>query len=314
MKKSTLITTIAMIVVVVVALSTATYAWFSSQTATTVETQITTEATSGWLLYGGSLSGTTLTYSSSIGLDWTLPNGIYSPNEVIGSSTAGKLGGKTAITTFTNEQFFNAMVTGGENRSTNGMEGNKVVPKFVRVINNESEGADLELTIFIIVGANGSTAENVYRAASGFKTYISIYSAADNAVRTETTGYNYGTLSNGTTGDGNGYYTATHIASGNDAQVVGKSSNVTLNQNVDPASADATANYAVAQAGDEVITKGGATAGDHYRSITIRIADDMQKGTAVNLAFYAWLDGWDLDDTASGVTGLKIVYSFKSAV
>ena len=42
MKKSTLITTIAMIVVVVVALSTATYAWFSSASTNKVSATVST--------------------------------------------------------------------------------------------------------------------------------------------------------------------------------------------------------------------------------------------------------------------------------
>ncbi len=44
MKKSTLITTIAMIVVVVVALSTATYAWFTSSQATYANVEMTITA------------------------------------------------------------------------------------------------------------------------------------------------------------------------------------------------------------------------------------------------------------------------------
>ena len=44
MKKSTLITTIAMIVVVVVALSTATYAWFSASELAVASVDMTTGA------------------------------------------------------------------------------------------------------------------------------------------------------------------------------------------------------------------------------------------------------------------------------
>lgn len=59
MKKSMLLTTIAMIVVVVIALSTATFAWFSSQTDTAIEGQMVIEAGADFL------------FEESKGSDWT---------------------------------------------------------------------------------------------------------------------------------------------------------------------------------------------------------------------------------------------------
>ena len=57
MKKSTLITTIAMIVVVVVALSTATYAWFSSTSTAIANTSFTTEVSGDWTIMLGTVDG-----------------------------------------------------------------------------------------------------------------------------------------------------------------------------------------------------------------------------------------------------------------
>ena len=57
-----------MIVVVVVALSTATYAWFSSSTATTVQMDITTTADAGWAVSANTVyvdSTNSLAYSTA---------------------------------------------------------------------------------------------------------------------------------------------------------------------------------------------------------------------------------------------------------
>ena len=74
MKKSTLITTIAMIVVVVVALSTATYAWFSASSVSVAQVDMTTTASADWMIFEGSDTATKGTPSTSLFFNITLAN------------------------------------------------------------------------------------------------------------------------------------------------------------------------------------------------------------------------------------------------
>jgi len=294
MKKSTLITTIAMIVVVVVALSTATYAWFSSTTRTTVETTISTEAASGIVLYGGTYSNGTVTYSSSAPLSWSLPSGLYSPEAAL----ANMLGTNNATASFTYEEFYGAKMTGEEARSERGIDEPDttywVAPKFVRVINNTGKDKTLTLTIYIEVTEGAEDA--VYRAAAGFVTSIAT------SAKVMRTAYGFGELSDTTQGEGDGYYVATKDQTG-----ATKTNDVTIDQpTISPTAAIADTGFVAASAAAQTA---GLASTSKMRSITITLGDVNDKA-ALNLAFYAWLDGWALDDTAAGVQNLKIVYSF----
>ena len=95
MKKSTLITTIAMIVVVVVALSTATYAWFSASSIAIATVDMSTSATADWALVEGTRTpgsdgAATVSFAgaSSDQISWTdtdsaIFKGLWSPAAAI---------------------------------------------------------------------------------------------------------------------------------------------------------------------------------------------------------------------------------------
>lgn len=314
MKKSTLITTIAMIVVVVVALSTATYAWFSSSTATTVSGTMSTTAISGWILYGG--SGTTnpgtgadaITYTSSVP-ELHFLNSLYSPVGAL----SGSLTSDGLSASYTQTKFYKAEQQGIGMQTTATAETPAFVHQesptsgdidnlnYIRIINNNTKGSatsdNLQLTIYVYIDDAKPTA---LIAGKRFCTYIATDSAANAHYNTR---YYHGSVDSDT---------ATRIA-------LVEASGVTYSTAGNPAkdvtvtSALATDGYTIvtADAGfalpdATVISKGGA-----YYTITIDLGA-VTRSNSLNIVFYAWFDGWALDNTASG-GAVNVLYSFATA-
>ena len=321
MKKSTLITTIAMIVVVVVALSTATYAWFSSGSTTTVEGAMTTEAKKGWILYGGTVGTpletenhvgeTTITYTSS-SPELHLLNELYSPTAALSDSyTVEGLTG-----TYTQKTFYRASQegTGLKEKATinaaasyqHQEEANgSYFPNLncIRIINQQdtqTASDDLTLTIYVYVtgyAQAGNNGQQALMAGKRFCTYIATDAAANSHFNTR---YYWGGVGESS------------VATRN-SKIVPKEGVTYSNvegDTVEEDSALATTGYTLVSAAN---TKLGATSvalnnGDAYYSITVNLGA-VNKNAARNIVFYSWFDGWALDNTASGGS-VNVLYAF----
>lgn len=311
MKKSTLITTIAMIVVVVVALSTATYAWFSSSTTTSVSGEITTTAASDWVIMGGTrtTSGAgldTVTYSSTTPISLILMSGLYSPTAVM----TAKPSSATNSATFQGTSFFHAFQVGNGQLEVAQADG---VPtydpiaeqtpissavNYVRVINTKTgNDSDQALYLTVTVITDGSTDADYY-AANGLSTYVAWKTAT--AEGSANTDYYTGTVdSSATTGEGEGYYAATRSTKAT------KSANLEYLDDIDAHNTGAKAlpGTSYVDAASTPVTIGGEviSTGKYYQFV-ITIADaehPIASNAAVNVAFYAWFDGWVVDNTAA---------------
>ncbi|MBE5763921.1 MAG: hypothetical protein E7338_06875 [Clostridiales bacterium] len=308
MKKSTLITTIAMIVVVVVALSTATYAWFSSGSATTVTGQMTTDARNGWIIYGGTATtnsesgATTITYTSTAPV-LHLMNELYSPVAAISPTLTAD--GLSA--TYTQTKFYKAtqvgigMLTTAE-ASLPAYVHQEVAAgpdvdnlNYMRIINNtetQTVSDNLQLTIYIYV--TDSTVSTALIAGKRFSTFIV----------TDAGHYNTRYYRGGVEGT---LATRAGLEDATDDVTYSTAGNPAVNVTAD--SALATAGYTLV--GQEAVTLPDSTeltSGAAYYTITINLGS-VNKAASRSIAFYSWFDGWALDNTAAG-GAVNILYSF----
>ena len=338
MKKSTLITTIAMIVVVVVALSTATYAWFSQATTTSTYDTITTTAASEWIIMGGKGSRSTGTeavaYSSSTAISLEMLDGLYSPNAKI----TGTLDSSSISANMTLTEFFKAYQEGTGLATTAqaeepsydpiGGEGNESACNYVRVINTKSQAQNLVLTVTVLV-ADATNDANFY-AANAFSTYVT-WKQGTAAAGSANTAYYYGTVNTagGTTGTGEGYYPATLADADTTNDDPNKvydfvaASGVNYNTfNIDKnnegmrsgSAADPKTGYTNAASIKDnpetaLVIGGEKIESGYFYQFKINIATALAQNAAVNVAFYAWFDGWALDNTGAN-SGATVYYEF----
>lgn len=207
MKKSTLITTIAMIVVVVVALSTATYAWFSSSATAIANTSFTTGVTGDWTIMLGTVDGENYNDLSYVGtaadtIDLTeqataINTGLWCPISEIQTTLATS----EASTTLANRAgFVSAEKTGSKymvkKLQTEAMNGTaaatnegSVKPFALRLVNVSGATKQLQLNITINAGSSGTT--NSMYAASAVRFYIYEVKNTDAVVNNQATGTAY---------------------------------------------------------------------------------------------------------------------------
>jgi hypothetical protein len=322
MKKSTLITTIAMIVVVVVALSTATYAWFSAATTTSASDEITTVAAADWIIMGGKVThndGTdSITFSSSNSIQLDMLDGLRSPAAVI----SAKYPTTAAINpTFEPVAFYEATQDGtgladtAKAKTTPTIDvktddGVQSAANYVRIIRSGSESSTLVLTITVLTeGQNDSD----FYASNGFVTYIGWTNASGNG--SANTAYYYGTVSNSSTGSGDDvYYEATRTgkATASGVTYTGFTEVDLLNEGMQAGTAsNAKAGYK--NAATDNVTIGGVVINQgYYYQMKVVIADadhKMAKNSAVNIAFFAWFDGWAVDNSGSN-SHASVYYEF----
>lgn len=286
MKKSTLITTIAMIVVVVVALSTATYAWFSASEVAVATVDMTTTASSDWALVEGKKSqdGSTISFagasSDTISLTNSM-NGLYSPTAAITTRVSQVL----QATPSEVAEFYSAKKIGANVNQDGEMK--PIDPYYIRVINTKNESKHLILSVVVAIESGNSTS---YYAAAATKFYV------DDGTNSYTSGYkhNPGTASSGgfiTSGTPTGNETMTNIGVVlNTATGTGnfEYTNPVLQsffKTADPAS-------------NPTETKMGLVANNQYFSYDIDLGT-YTAATAKNLVIYAWIDGWDADASAA---------------
>lgn len=299
MKKSTLITTIAMIVVVVVALSTATYAWFSASTSATITTTITTGASSDWALVVGSYSRVddqtdyAPTFTSQAVTTATLGSnmvaGPFSPTGDI-ASEVGENGALTGL-----QSFYTAKAEAGATTATEasfiGTVGNNqfnLTPAYMDVLRVKCVAAttpDLMLGITINVHTSNTT-NNIY-AGQAIRYYVSCYDGT--ATTNYSNSYNAGSVPNAST-------VATKISVAHTDETTAAA-----------LAYDGDGDFAVSQANENL----GIAEGDYVYTYTIKLADAVEQNGFIYVAMYTWLDGWTIDANGSNAE-LSVTYGFYS--
>lgn len=311
MKKSTLITTIAMIVVVVVALSTATYAWFSAATVSTAGAEMTTLAQSDWMIFQGTagVSQTatkeyTFTNSAAQAIDLqenAIASGIWSPAKST-FANAISISGSTA--SVTSQEFIVAKKASSGNEVT---VANTVVDPYVFKVSNAS-GATKSLNVTVVVNAGLAEKTGSLYAAVGTVFDISYFKTGDQAA----------------TGVNNGYYktATTEAVEVTDAvTATAKTTASTFNTGstaTDIAYENATnmsgnpADYTYfLKAGADGIPDWGIAANEYYLAYTFTVAN-VTATQSVYLSIYSWIDGWAVDNSA-GAAAFKVTYAFTTA-
>ena len=335
MKKSTLITTIAMIVVVVVALSTATYAWFSSSATAIANTSFTTGVTGDWTIMLGTVDGENYNDLSYVGtaadtIDLTeqataINTGLWCPTAEISTTIAGS----DAATTLANRAgFVSAEKTGNnyvvkkiQNEAMNGTSAatneGSVKPFALRLVNVSGATKQLQLNITINAGSSGTT--NSMYAAAAVRFYIYEFKNTDTTVGTKyTSGYRLTTtdLSSAT-------IDSTTIT---EAQAINPSANLkALTKYADAAdvaaekasaegdpiyTAVSMADYSVANiesqftpapanlADNSPLKAIGINSGDKYRTYTFDLGVYGANDFS-NIIIYTWIDGWTANASAA---------------
>ena len=312
MKKSTLITTIAMIVVVVVALSTATYAWFSASTQAVASTTITTTAAADWILTKGTITpleltatpatSVTATFTSSASDNIPLANamaaGLFAPSTVV--STAPSKAASSVISGI--PVFYNATTTNGVT-TEKGLYDNKtdstayMLPDIIKVANAKGEPKTLKLSVVVNVGTSTDSTATLYAGAA-----TSFY-VAWNTVGADTL-QGYAT---------NGYNYKTAIAV--DADFEGDPTEWSESENKSHGTT-ARPNYATIAPNNftynaDAVPALGIGAGEYTLTYDVTIGS-VAKGGAVYVVIYTWIDGWLAEANAAGAN-YSVTYAFTTA-
>jgi len=329
MKKSTLITTIAMIVVVVVALSTATYAWFSSTSTAIANTSFTTEASGDWTIMKGTVANNALAFegaaADTITLDATaISAGLWCPTATIAAAIADS----DASTTLSDKAgFVQAQKNGNDYKitklqtaaydstvpdTTNGL----VAPFALRLVNVSGATKTLQLNITVNAGSQGTN--NSMYAAAAVRFYVYEVKNTDNGTGTAyTSGYNITNTA--------GVDALTAIGSNiTKGTAVEKSSNLkalTSYNDETPVYTNVTiANYNVGDISTQFNTAPnpagadlqaiGIAAGDKYITYSFDLgvynANDFS-----NIIIYTWIDGWVANASAARAS-FNVNYGFVS--
>ena len=328
MKKSTLITTIAMIVVVVVALSTATYAWFSTTTTAVAGATFSTEASGDWSMIEGTISnvtaagGANLNYTSaaaaSLNLtDFALANDLWAPDATIATAITDSL----ASTTITGlASFTNAKVNGStailQKYMSAGYKYTKVEdaweaaaceageygyaqPIALRVINVSGQNnKELMLGITINVGSDSTKTTTMY-AGAAVRFYIYVIPNAGEA-KSYTSGYNKSVVPEGTINLG-----STEITKAGTAQAANNYTGGLL----DYTAGNILSSYSHALADDTLL---GIATNDYYKTYTLSLGTFAAAGYA-NIIIYPWVDGW-VADTSAAAASFSVKFGFYSPV
>lgn len=305
MKKSTLITTIAMIVVVVVALSTATYAWFSASSIAIATVDMSTSATADWALVEGqrtpgSAGAATVSFAgaSSDQISWDNLDfrGLWSPTAAITTTIEQSLQADAANEAY----FYSAKKTGGT--VTQDADAAIVAPKYLRVVNTYAGERHLVLKVVLILSASGESVANMasYYAAAATK-----FAICNESGLYATNGYNY----KAAVGSGTAF-------SGAESNIGNSGTDLTVNTEKGQTSGQFNytnpnlKNYFISAGGgnsdDEA--KWGVQSGNNYVVYTIDFGTVPQNGF-VNLALYTWIDGWVADASAANAT-FSLRYAF----
>ena len=293
-----------MIVVVVIALSTATYAWFSSATTSTASTTITTTATSGWSLSQGSINDSkAVTWSSSattIDLkDQGLTAGLFSPNEELTNKPSTNAATSVTVDS-ASDNFYACNVSGDDAYVTTASSAKK--PTVIRVVNNNENASKCIVSVLVVL--NEDNANTRYAAAA-----MTFYFAS--ATTTYTLGYTYCDASGKTAVDVTDITDKTKATEVAAAKVDQTGKKTVASANVSgtkPAYDSATAagtttGFKTNKTGSAISVNDAITIneGQTYLLYTFE-TDTIAIANGINFVNYTWMDGWVANDAAGAAT------------
>lgn len=293
MKKSTLITTIAMIVVVVVALSTATYAWFSASEVAVASVNMSTTASADWALVLGQKTGNNISFagasSDQISLENSM-NGLYSPTAKIATG----IGQGLQVQDSALASFYSAKKNGASVIQDGVAK--EINPYYIRVINTKDTPKTLILSVVVAIEDGNDTS---YYAAAATKFYIS------DGTTTYTSGYKH----NAAAAESGGEVTTSDPI--NKESLSGATLNTATGANgafeyTNPV----LQSFFKTATPDATEKKMGLSATNKYFSYDIEVGE-FQPATAKNYVIYAWIDGWDADASAANAE-FSIKFAFYS--
>ncbi len=327
MKKSTLITTIAMIVVVVVALSTATYAWFSSSTsAVATSATITTTAAGDWTIASAQLDGSNNFVVGQAADTITLHNegltqGLWSPVGKIATAfndtSVGVSGKVTTNTTFIEARVKNSMNV--YNATAVG-----TVPDVLKVSNAQQSPKSLQLSVVLNAGSDTTKVSSFY-ACAAVRFYV-VFEVMDGETYKQYTVSNaYGYAS--TTGYSDTSLTESVERSGGTTYekkagqlTAGVNGNETVIANINYLQA-ATVTGESAQFKNPIsgysitednLVKYGVTKDDYIFMYNYTLPVQVAVGQSTNVLIYTWIDGWQAQTEAAG-SSFTVNYAFNTA-
>lgn len=312
MKKSTLITTIAMIVVVVVALSTATYAWFSNATQNYVAQNIQVEAQTGLTVLTNtqnladlaaadpiafkttSFDGTTLLEKTQYdsGAKDGIRSGLWTP-------IADISGVPTSNTTSSSISGASTFLTG--RMSAQGIfsfeDEQLTSPDLIIVTNNMSTARKVTLTVY--VGADSHDYDKL--AAQGVCVYIAGVTAESKVAYTKYGKATYKTSATANSYVAGDYKTASGFTDASGLNHWDNSGAVGVYTSGWTAAATAATNDAA--------NLSGIPNGYKYYTLTYEVCGSLGIGESKVFYVYSWLDGLYLDDYAKNAK-ISIGFSF----
>ena len=307
MKKSTLITTIAMIVVVVVALSTATYAWFTSATTNKVTATVTTEGAGDYSISvallgspNASTGANTISSwsgaSSAVTINNDLMSGLFAPVAEL-NYTNTQLTSAAAIAG--TGKFYDAESLDNNTTATLKHSAEYYVPSVLRIQNTSGEVRTLTVSIDINVGT-GSNSADIFAGESVAFALI-CQDKSFNSITTLTSGYSYG-----------GSLSAGGAASYDVGEIISSPTSVTTSTGYTRMDYDGlTSSVGTVLADDD--SERGANQGDYVNTQTLTISPSLPNADYVYVTIYLWIDGWRADNSAAGASDLSINFRFGGA-
>ncbi len=323
MKKSTLITTIAMIVVVVVALSTATYAWFSSSATAVAGASFTTDASGDWTIMLGTWgSNGALSFVGNAADEITLPataiNGdLWCPTAAItttiagpdASTTASNLAGFVNATNNSGTYEIAKLQTVAYDSANTTADDGRPMPYALRLVN--VSGATKQLQLNITLNARNNGTNNSMYGAAAVRFYIYEVTSFDTDGEdadqnpdghTYTSGYGYATE----TAAVNGYNSIPDPAA-----AITKSVQPMTQVGETPADMITLVDYTVGDISSQFHTAGqgvyeasdalGIADGDKFVTYTFNLSNYPANAFS-NIIIYAWIDGWTANASAARST------------
>ncbi len=318
MKKSTLITTIAMIVVVVVALSTATYAWFSASSVSVATVSMTTTATSDWMIFEGTGSNGTYTFNNAAAetIDLTetnLQQGLYAPSSAEWANTIAIAGTQATVTS---QEFLMAQKEGTASKVVTAPQA--YAPYVLKVSNASGETKNLKVTVVINAGSTDISTGTLYAAAATTFDIAYITTKSGAASTQFTKGYTKCATYSGERESGKYAVTDTVTAATGAGGVVTRTASMDAGSTTAFDYSAATTmsqgtysnfNKAVCLEGSDEV-KWGLQANDYYLAYSITISA-LGASDSVYLSIYTWIDGWAADNSAGGAD-FDINFAFTS--
>ncbi len=326
MKKSTLITTIAMIVVVVVALSTATYAWFSSSTsAVATSATITTSAAGDWTIAKAEVNGSngfvvgqaadTITLNST-----GLNAGLWSPVGKIATTFNDESVGVSGNIT-TNTTFIEARTKGGMNvyNATAGA----IVPDVLKLSNAQQDAKTLKMSVVLNAGPDTTKVSSFYACAA--VRFYAVFEVMDGTTYKQYVVSNaYGYAS--TVGYSDTSLTESVERSGGTTYekkagqlTAGVNGNETVIANINYLQAATVEGVGVQfknpvsgwSLDAENLNKYGVQATDYIYIYDYILPVDVAVGQSTNVLIYTWIDGWEAKTEAAG-SSFTVNYAFNT--